>query len=182
MRGFIGLICSAPLAIVLSQGRAVGAPATLCKIDELVVFSCPTGKHIASICASKNTSLGHDAMQYRYGRIDKVELSYPDAGTKPADAFTSGTMMFSGGGGTWLRFDNGPFRYRIFKAVGKWGRNGALADAAGVVVEKDGKGFANFPCRAEARGEIGPDLLYKLGIKVAGPEQEFDIPPAFFPK
>ena len=90
--------------------------------------------------------------------------------------------MFSGGGGAWLRFSKGPFRYTIFTAIGKWGHAGRPATAEGVAVEKDGKVFANFPCRAAADSELGPDLFDKLGLKTADPAEDFDIPDAFFPK
>jgi hypothetical protein len=121
-------------------------------------------------------------MQYRYGREDHVDLAYPDTGAKPADVFTPGTMMFSGGGGAWLRFSKGPYQYTIFSAIGKWGPKGRPADASGVAVEKDGKEFANFPCRAPSTGELGPDFFDKLGLKAADPAEDFEIPSAFLPK
>jgi hypothetical protein len=182
MRGFTALICIAWSALSGSYGLNDAAAATLCKADEVVVFSCPTGKHIASVCASRTETSGDSYMQYRFGEADKVDLSFPPEGTKPADVFAAGTMMFSGGGGTWLRFSNGAFRYNVFSASGKWGRKGDLADAAGVFVQKDGKNIASFPCRGEAGGEIGPDLFKSRGIPVAGPEENFDIPTAFMPK
>ncbi len=158
---------------------AFGFLAILCAANERVLFSCSTGAHTASICASK--ALSKDAaMQYRFGKAGSLELVYPEAGVKPADAFILGTLAFSGGGGAWLRFSKGPFRYTVFTATGKWGRGGALADAAGVAVEKDGKEFAHFPCRGGADGEIGPDLIEKLGLTEAA--EAFDIPDAFLPK
>jgi len=159
---------------VLSTAPTAAAP-TLCAADERVVFSCSTGAHAASICASKDLS----SMQYRFGKPGSVELVYPEGGAKPADAFIMGSLAFSGGGGAWLRFDKGPFRYTIFTAVGKWGRGGALADASGVAVERDGKAFANFPCRGAAASEMGPDLFEKLGLKES--DEAFDIPDTFLP-
>lgn len=182
MRMVIGLSCLAMSAIAAWPCSAAAAP-TLCKADELVVFSCPTDAHTASICASKSISKSDGYMQYRYGRRDSVDLTYPDAGEKPADVFTSGTMSFSGGGGAWLRFSKGPYVYTIFTAIGKWGPSGSPADAAGVTVTKDGKVFANFPCRGGvAGGELGPDFFEKLGLKAATSAERFDIPQAFLPK
>jgi hypothetical protein len=169
-------------AIAAGPAFAAAAKPTLCKADELIVFSCPTGAHTASICASKDVSKNGGYMQYRYGRQDNVDLAYPDLGAKPADVFMSGTMIFSGGGGALLRFNRSQFSYTIFTAVGKWGRSGGIARAAGVAVEKDGKQFANFPCRADPTSEIGPDFFDKLGLKTAFPASEFDIPTAFLPK
>src|SRR5258708_24165968 len=165
MRAIVGLGCLAFAATAATPHPAAGAAPTLCKADELVVFSCPTGAHTASICAAKNISKSAGALQYRYGKKDSVDLAYPDAGVKPADVFTSGTMMFSGVGGAWLRFSKGPFVYTIFSAVGKWGPGETAADTSGVVIQKDGKAFANFPCRAggaEADGAMGPEFFEKL--------------------
>jgi hypothetical protein len=170
------------LAMSLASWPSFAAAPSLCKPDELTVFSCSTGAHIASICASKDISKDGGTMQYRYGKGDKLDLVYPDAGAKPAEAFTSGTMTFSGGGGAWLRFDKGPFRYTIFTAIGKWARSGQAADASGVAVQKDAKDFANFPCRGKADSELGPDFFEKLGLKAGDAADEFDIPEAFFPK
>lgn len=80
------------------------------------------------------------------------------------------------------QFDRGPFAYTIFTAIGKWGAAGASAAVSGVAVEKEGKEFANFPCRTEPESEIGPELFERLGLKQADPANGFDIPDAFFPK
>ncbi len=172
-----GFLAAAGFALV--GAPALAAAPTLCAANEQVVFSCSTGAHTASICASRDL-LKDAAMQYRFGKSGSVELVYPEAGVKPADAFTLGTLAFSGGGGVWLRFNKGPFRYTIFTADGKWGRGGTIAEASGVTVEKDGKEFANFPCRGGAESEMSPDLFEKLGLKEAA--EEFDIPDAFLPK
>jgi hypothetical protein len=172
------------LALALSSSHAFAAEPTLCKADELVVFSCSTGARIASVCASKDISKTGGFLQYRFGRTDGVELAFPDPGAKPADVFTSGTLMFSGGGGAWLRFGKAPFSYTVFTAIGKWGRAGSPADVAGVAVAKDGKEFANFPCRkaSAAASELGPDFFEKLDLKASDSADDFEIPDAFFPK
>ena len=180
MRIVDGLICLAMSAFAASP--CLAAAPTLCHADEMVVFSCPTTARIVSICASKNISKDGGYMQYRFGRKDRLELAYPDLGSRPAEVFTSGTMMFSGGGGAWLRFSKQPFSYTIFSAIGKWGRSGSVAAIAGVAVQKDGKVFANYPCSVAAVGELGPDLFDKLGLKADDPAKQFDIPKAFFPK
>jgi hypothetical protein len=122
------------------------------------------------------------SMQYRFGKPGSIDLAYPDAAAKPADVFTTGTMMFSGGGGAWLRFSNGPFHYTIFTAIGKWGHGERPAVAEGVAVEKDSKEFANFPCQSAAESQLGSDFFDKLGLKAADSAEDFDIPDAFMPK
>ncbi len=185
MRPIVGLIGLALMAIVVRPCPAAAAPPTLCKADELVVFSCPTGAHTASICASKDVSKSAGAMQYRYGKPDSLDLAYPDVAKRPADVFTSGTMMFSGGGGAWLRFAKGAYVYTIFSAIGKWGPAQSVAVASGVAIRKDGKEFANFPCRTiggEPGGDLGPGFFEKLGLKASDSPDDFEIPQAFFPK
>ena len=96
--------------------------------------------------------------------------------------FSSGQLMFSGGGGAWLRFGKEPFAYTIFTAIGKWGPAGAPASVAGVAVQKAGKPFANFPCRDTPESEIGPQFFETAGLREADPPNDFEIPDAFFPK
>lgn len=183
MRVIFGSGCLALAAIAASPHPAAMASPTLCKADELVVFSCPTGAHTASVCASKDISKSAGALQYRFGKKEIVDLAYPDAGAKPTDVFTSGMLMFSGGGGAWLRFSKGQFVYTIFSAIGKWGPGETAAEVGGVAIQKDGKEFANFPCRAGgAKGELGPEFFEKTGLKTAGTPDDFEIPEAFFPK
>jgi hypothetical protein len=176
-RAFALLLFAAPPP----PGRAASAP-TLCETGETVVFSCATGARVASVCASNYISKTSGYLQYRFGQKDKVEMSYPLATAKPAELFESGTLIYSGGGGAWLRFSNGPFRYSIFSAIGKWGPKGQPAEAAGVFVEKDGRNVANLPCHGAAAGELGPDFFEKIGLKEAPPDAEFKIPEAFLPK
>lgn len=177
----IGLAFAASI-IGVQAGGAAAAP-TLCRPDETVIFSCPTGAHTVSICASKTLSRTEGYMQYRYGADGKIDLSYPDLSTRPADAFTVGNLSFSGGGGSWLRFSKGPYVYTIFSAIGNWGtERHPKAEAAGVMVTKDGKAFANFPCRSYEQSDsaFGGDL--ELGLKGPDeddPSQDFSFPDGF---
>jgi len=191
MRLFVSVICISIAVTTSSAFSAVSPAQTLCKADELVVFSCPTKNHIASICASKDISKTSGFMQYRFGRLDHADMVYPDVGIKPADVFTAGTMMFSGGGGDWLRFSKGAFSYTIFSAFGKWSSHSdGSGDAAGVAVRKNGKEFANFPCRSPNTSKMGRDFFDDVGLKLKDPaketdeeaDEEFEIPQAFLPK
>ena len=180
MRLIVGLSLSAGVAIsALAQGAEAS---TLCKADETVVFSCSTGAHMASLCASKDLSASQGYLQYRFGKNDDPEFVYPAELKHPTGLFAPGMLMFSGGGGAYLQFSNGAYGYTIFSAVGKWGANGGSADASGVAVAKDGKEFANFPCHGEAAGELGPDFFEKSGLKMPDAAGDFDIPQAFLPK
>lgn len=169
-------------ALTIAACSSSALASSLCKPNEQVIFSCPTGAHVASVCASKVLSKSQGYLQYRYGRRDAIDLAYPDISARPVDVFSSEVLMFSGGGGGLLHFERGPFAYTIFTAIGKWGAAGAPAAVSGVAVQKAGKEFANFPCRTEPESEIGPELFETLGLRQADPASGFEIPDAFFPK
>lgn len=181
LRSCVVLLGVGAAAPVLAAGKTA---VTLCKPDERVVFSCGAGLHYASICASKDISKDQGTMQYRFGSKEKLELVYPATPGKPAEDFKGGWMMFSGGGGAFLRFSNGPYEYTVFSATGKWGPNGAPLDEEGVAIRKDAKEFSNFVCRDAGAdvGELGPDFLEKMGMSPADPDADFEIPEAFFKK
>jgi hypothetical protein len=163
---------------------AVGKTATLCAQDETIVFSCGAGARTASLCASKGASKNQGTMQYRFGAPGKLELAFPATPGKLAGNFKGGWMTYSGGGGAFVRFSNGPFEYTVFSAIGKWGPSGAPLDVAGVAIRKDAKEFSNFVCRNVGAdvGELGPDLLSKMGISAPDPDPDFAPPEAFFKK
>lgn len=54
----------------------------------MVVFSCQIGERVASLCASSDLAEAQGWLTYRFGRINRVELAYPSANTKPQQAFT----------------------------------------------------------------------------------------------
>jgi hypothetical protein len=167
---------------VAAPASAGAKTATLCAPEEMVIFSCSAGPRTASICASSGLSKDHGTMQYRFGSPGKLELAYPATPAKAAVDFKGGWMAFSGGGGAFLRFSNGPFEYTIFSATGKWGPNGAARDEEGVAIRKEGKEFSNFVCRSfdPVVGELGPDFLDKMGMAPPAPDPDFSIPDAFF--
>jgi hypothetical protein len=174
--------CALILAIgAAAPAVAAGKAATLCSPDEIVVFSCGRGAHLASICASKDISKTQGTMQYRFGSSGKLELVHPATPGKPVENFKGGWMSYSGGGGAFVRFSNGPLEYTAFSATGKWGPHGAPRDEQGVAIRKDGKEFSNFVCRNlnPDVGELGPDFLDKIGLSSPDPDADFEIPDAF---
>src|SRR6266567_403492 len=107
------------LAFLLPSSFATAGAYTHCRADEKVVYSCSTGSRVLSICASPNLSTDAGYMQYRYGRKDHPEFIYPDTRQHPAGFFVAGSLMFSGGGGTYLQFKKGSYTYTVFSAIGK---------------------------------------------------------------
>lgn len=166
----------------LSVGCVVpagAAPVTQCAAGDTVVFSCSTGSRILSVCASGDIDHGKALMQYRYGPKGKPELVYPDEPRSPRGLFKPGTLMFSGGGGAYLKFTTSGHTYTVFSAIGNWGKTGK-GTAEGVAVESNGKPLVNLRCRQDAnfeQGELGPDFFEKA--KLGEPEHDFDVPEVF---
>jgi hypothetical protein len=161
-----------PLAVVLSlsvPAQAAASP-TLCESGEEVLFSCSTGKKVISICASKDLAREHGYMQYRFGLPGKVELSVPSDRSMPAaNSIVSGSLMFSGGGGAYLRFNAAGYDYVVYTAIGKgWG------EKDGVAIERGGKPLAHVSCTDVPVSKLGSDLFDKAGLKADN--ADFELP------
>ena len=103
---------------------------SLCQTKEKVIFSCSTGKKLISVCSSENLSTTSGYVQYRYGTKENPELSIPDPQAPPSSFSTGGTLIYSGGGGAYMRFNKGTYSYVVYSGMGKgW-------DKQGVVIEK----------------------------------------------
>ncbi|MFM1960411.1 MAG: hypothetical protein RL588_1928 [Pseudomonadota bacterium] len=165
---------SAALAMLslATAGAARAAPASLCRPAETVVFACSVGAKVVSVCAGQGRA--GDAVQYRFGRPGAPpELRLPDPPGRPRDAASGDTLMFSGGGGAWLRFANGPYAYTVYSAIGRWGPGGTPAEKAGVLVEKAGGRVANLRCTG---GEAVLDAGWMSAAGVRPDARGFDLP------
>jgi hypothetical protein len=141
-----------------------------CSAQEKVIFSCSTSKSkVVSLCASAGLDAASGYMQYRFGAVGaQPEFVYPQAQEHPKDHFKSGTLMYSGGGGAYLEFNNGEYKYVLFTGIGKgWEREG-------VVVSKSGKQAALLECHGPWDSEIGPAFFEQAGIPAAN--DDFEIP------
>jgi hypothetical protein len=140
-----------------------------CKKQEQVVFSCQLeSKKIVSVCASKGVTAKTAYLQYRFGFIKKLEMVWPEPAQSPALSATSGTLMYSGGGGAFLRFAKGEYNYTVYTGIGKgWNKEG-------VAVYKKAKLIANLLCHDLAVSELGVDFFEKAAIP--DDKQGFEIP------
>ncbi len=128
-------------------------------MKEKIIFSCGTGKKLVSVCSSENLSPDTGYVQYRFGTREKVELSFPESQAHPGQFFTAGTLMYSGGGGTYMRFNKGTYSYVVYSGTGKgW-------DRQGVVVEKAGKLLSNITCKDASSAEMNSWIFEKIGIQ-----------------
>lgn len=175
-----------PLIVAVKITPAAPAPVTksgpttasgsLCASGEDVVFSCAIGKKVVSVCASKNLSSTTGWAQYRFGVPGSApEITLPVGQVHPTKVSYGATESFSGGGGAWLRFKNGPTSYVVFTGIGKWGPKGQTLSKAGVVVEQNQKQTAFLSCSTKETSELGPDWFSKAGI-VPNSKEFFDFP------
>lgn len=142
---------------------------SLCSSQETTEFNCSTGKKIISVCASKDLSTLKGYMQYRFGAKGAQEIQVPAVKNHPNPLVNSGILSFQGGGGFYLRFLKGDFRYVVYTATGQsWGKK------AGVAVEEGGKLIANIKCQGYAQSNIGQKLFDQAGLPAD--EKPFQLP------
>lgn len=162
-----------PCALIALFGAlslsAAAAP-TLCQPAEITVFSCGAGKKVISVCASKDATSDRGYLQYRFGTPKHVELAVPaDHSTPPSKSAIAGNLMFSGGGGAYLRFKTGEYEYVVYTAIGRgWG----IKD--GVSIERNGKRLGHVACTDAPDSLLGPDFFTKTGL--SEDPGEFDLP------
>lgn len=141
---------------------------THCSEQEQIIFSCSLGKKIVSVCASSDLSPNSGYLQYRFGERNAPEFIFP-VSAEPANRIQARTLMFAGGGGSYLRFINGQYHYIVYTAIGKgWG----VKD--GVSVEKDNKLIANLRCQDVPVSKLSEEFFIHAGL--ATDENEFSLP------
>jgi hypothetical protein len=155
------------LLALLTQGPT--AP-SLCIKGEVAFFTCTTKtKKTISLCGQ---SLPDDGswMEYRFGKVGKKpELAYPPTHLSPSAVFERGNLMFSKGGGHWIRFTNEKTRYTVFSARGHiWEKNGIL-------IEPEGKSAVTVMCDSKTYKESGPSWE-DLKVPEAAQQDSFELP------
>ncbi len=163
-------LCAALLMV--SDACAAAAIATLCSSQEQIIFSCATTKNkVVSLCASSHLTDRAGYLQYRFGSTGQnPELVFPSLRDHPNQHFLSGSFMYSGGGGAFLKFSKGEYTYAVFTGIGKgW-------EKEGVIVRKSGTAIANIACQGAWTSTIGPALFEKVNIPRDPEESEFEVP------
>jgi sulfatase-modifying factor enzyme 1 len=102
--------------------------ASHCAASEKIVLSCEVaGGKVLSVCASKDFADGKGSLQYRFGRVQQVELAHPGPGADPRAVFKYGvfTELVRGRAadeqresGTYLEFTTAAATYVIFSDKG----------------------------------------------------------------
>lgn len=149
------LISIATIGIMIAPLLCSGNQ-THCSKQEEIAFSCNTGKKIVSVCGTKQKTLS-----YRFGILGKPELIFES--NNP----TGDTLMYSGGGGAYLRLTNGEYSYVLYTGIGRgWAKEG-------LTLERNGRFIKNFECKNSALSEIGAGFFDKYHIPS---DAGFEIP------
>jgi hypothetical protein len=153
----------------LTASPAFGAD-TFCSVHEQTVFSCTLGQNTVSVCASDDLSPTRGYLQYRFGPRNSTVFLLPASTQSSSRAsIRARSLMFAGGGGSYIRFLNGRYQYIAYSAMGKdWGTKD------GVAVEKDGKLLRHFTCQDVPVSKLGEKLFIQAGL--AEDQVEFVLP------
>ena len=134
-----------------------------CADGETVVFACRTGPgQGVALCGSE------DASRMRYLESGTDAVTWPASGTARSPDLRSGTLMYSGGGGAYLRFDREGHTHTVYTGIGRgW-------EKAGVLVQENGRTVRELSCTGEVTSLIGPALFERAAIPAD--DAGFEIP------
>ena len=92
------------------------APASHCAPFEVTAFTCTIdkSKKIVSLCASKDAGPKTGYVQYRFGKKDKVELTFPEDKSPASQHFQGFSQRYTKGGASSLRFHHGDVDYLVY--------------------------------------------------------------------
>ena len=141
-----------------------------CFKNEHTVFSCNTNSNkVISICSSKNTNRNNGYFQYRFGDAGSFpEYVFPMNHDRASKFFYSGNLMYSGGGGAYLKFINANYSYVVYTGIGKgWAKQG-------LVVKEGINEISRYSCKGTWSSDMGPELFNKTGL--TEDPYGFDIP------
>lgn len=152
------------LALTLASPVAWSDETHFCAAGETVIFSCPSGHNMISVCATPD--FGHDRgkLTYQFGGSGALPFSLiadrEKAGVEEGVRVESRTLMYSGGGGAYLRFINTPYSYIAYTRIVRGGDK----HLEGVAVEKDGMVIGYHECAKPATSKIGPAFFKQADI------------------
>jgi hypothetical protein len=148
------------LLLLLPPTTPAAGSKYLCHADEKVVFGCAVGKRMVSLCSSPK--LGRDVgyVQYRFGTLARLELTYPEKLEPPGDKFHYSNTGYSGGGASRLRFTIAGFDYVFFDSTVrtnfKPGEPNNPAFTAGIATVQGGKVVSRHKCTDNDAGIAVP--------------------------
>lgn len=147
--------------LILAFAKAEADEPTLCSLHEEVYFSCLIGGRVMSVCASGNISPNNGYVQYRFGRIGKIELEFPEKPYPPRKSFSISDISEGNSRFTHFKFNSGRYNYVLYQG-----------SPSGIYVKKDGKVVSNRSCDPGTDGPINPRAF--RGIKTVEPIDGID--------
>lgn len=99
---------ASPLLAIEQLSVKSGVP-SLCASNETTVWSGVKGAKVYSLCASQGLGAAGGYMQYRAGKVGRVEFKYPSTLVNPHGYFALSVLAHS----VELEFKNGDFTYDI---------------------------------------------------------------------
>jgi hypothetical protein len=104
-----------PLVVALLAVDA-GAVASHCSKQEQVIFSCAIAqsRKVVSLCASRLSEKGQEALTYRFGPIGKVELEFPRSPAGSLAHFRYAHYLRFRTDRTEVSFSTPAFKYSLF--------------------------------------------------------------------
>jgi hypothetical protein len=130
-----------------SHALATDAPPvpSLCTTTEKTYLSCETENHkIISMCGALP-----NALQYRFGRPDKIELRYPDNASKASSVMLYGHLLDSSADRSDVNFSIGSYHYSVFDLRYHNGNR-----FTGVEVEGKGGTVYRIGCKGAIQGDL----------------------------
>lgn len=103
------------LLLVALSSSAFAAPSH-CTDQEQILFSCQIAKSskVVSLCASKDLAKDQGSLIYRFGKIGKPELIFPEQTEASLNAFTYSHYFRAQADRTDISFKNKEFEYQVF--------------------------------------------------------------------
>jgi hypothetical protein len=138
---------------VLLASTCLAGEESLCAAGEVTRFSCYTGKKFISLCSSQSAGGASANVRYLFGRPGAIELSYPLMNRPSPATFYTGSLIYSQGGTTYVRFLSGSYEYIIYSNQGAAGERGWLKE--GLVVAKSDQHVAHVRCRQSNPAQSG---------------------------
>jgi hypothetical protein len=152
------------LLVVLLSAVALNCQAqqeSLCLAGEQDVFSCHTGRKIASVCASKAFTLDSGYMQYRFGTRESIELVYPHSKLPTKNHFYYYDIGYSRGWINHLSFENGKLKYIVYSNFlfdgDVYGGDHHTSTSGIMTVDQDGREI-DLECNDHIFRSFGPNM------------------------
>jgi hypothetical protein len=156
--------------LAASLGAAGAEPASLCRGDEAILFSCNVGRDLVSLCATR-TAGRISALAYRDGPPGHIETEYV-ASPGNGNRFL-GTVSPAAPGASVKQvwFNRGNAKYLLTECVG-----GNCPQAAGLTVFRDRRIVRNERCArtADDRAWFSKDLV-QFGSDIAKSHSASDL-------